>query len=188
MHRHSEFSSFGARAVHFTWLPELHRFRAGDNGVVKVVLRSYRRGKLIARRFHGRFGNEDILAEKLFCEWHVALGLRVVRRLVFGGDGVRAWLHRLRDVLSLSDAVEMVSFLPSCNTVEGVSQLSECLGGKPTTRNESKGDLGSLRCEDVVRRVCSIVRLGCACADRFEIQFICGCPKDSELCVYRAKS
>lgn len=98
------------------------------------------------------------------------------------------WLHCSFDILSPSDAVEMVSFLPSCNTVEGVSQLSECLGGKPTTRNESKGDLGSLRCEDSIRWVRSIVRLGCACADRFEIQFICGCPKDSELCMHRAKS
>ena len=73
-----------------------------------------------------------------------ALGARVLVTVarVAGAVAASCLLHT-------NDVLEMCSNIPSCNTAKGVSERSKCSGGKPATRNESKGQSGCLRWEGV---------------------------------------
>jgi len=54
--------------------------------------------------------------------------------------------RRWREPLSPVDVREMLFFVPSCNTDQGVYQLGKRSGGKPPAHNESDTEVGRQRC------------------------------------------
>ena len=81
----------------------------------------------------------------------------------------------LRDTfLLLNDLLEILSFYPSCNTVQGVLQLSEYYGGKPCCVMKVIVDRRSASADRHVQP--PLISW-----DRCELELNCNDPKDGEL-------